>query len=116
MDLSTNWLIESSTDPEVVRLIEKSRTHSDGLEETELIQIQRLTRSWLLRLQSAFLHWRRGSIGAAEWQSYEFFVCQSLGLFGSEITARLWPEERLRLAEEFVAYIEACNTVFEPPN
>ena len=117
MDLSTVYLHDSSTDPEFVRLLERSMTtEPDDVANIELRQMQRIIRGQLFRYQSAFLHWRRGSLGDQDWEAYEKTMCDSEGVFGASFQQRFWPEERTRLPEEFVDFLEGCNPVFETPD
>ena len=114
MDLSTNYLLDTSLDPEFVRLLEKTMTQEpEQLEPIELRQVQRIIRSQLFRYQSAFLHERRGALGRADWETYENFMCDNSGVFGDTYQAYFWPVERVKLSSEFVAFLEGCNSLFQ---
>ena len=113
VDLSTNYLIDTSLDQEFIHLLTKAQADPDQLEEVEALQVQRVIRSQWLRYQSAFRHWRRGSLGDADWDSYAKFICNPVGniaegRFGS-IQVKFWHFERSVLTDDFVTYVESCR-------
>ena len=113
IDLTTNYLVDTSLDPEFIRLLSKAQANPYDLDDVEALQIQRIVRSQWLRYQSAFMNWRRGSLSDADWESYYNFICARVvnvgeGSFQS-VQARFWPSERMLLADDFVSYVESCR-------
>ena len=53
IDLSTNYLINTSLDPEFLRVFSKAQADPNQLDETEALQMQRIIRSQWLRYQGA---------------------------------------------------------------
>lgn len=121
IDLSTNYLIETSLDEDFIRLLSKAQAEPDQLDEVEALQIQRILRSQNLRYQGAFTHWRRGSLGDEDWDTYYRFICSSpvnvgTGSFGS-VQRRFWQIEKSLLTDEYVAFVEECRPdLAEPTN
>lgn len=113
VDLSTNYLIDTSLDPEFVPLLIKAQADPDQLNEVEALRVQRLIRSQWLRYQSAFQHWRRGSLGDVDWESFSRFICANITNVGpgsfAAIQVKFWQNERTVLTDDFVAYVESCR-------
>ena len=116
VDLSSSYLVETSMNPEFVQLLSKAQADPDQLDEVEALLMQRVIRSQLLRYQSAFNHWRRGSLGESDWDTYAKFICYpvgsrpgQIGTFGS-VQAKFWAVERTVLTDDFVAYVESCRS------
>lgn len=109
MGLTTEYLLNTSLDPEFARLARNAVEDPENLDEYELRLMRRIQRSQWFRYQAAFQHWRRGSLGDEDWESYENFICLGTGVFGVPLMARFWLEDRHYVSEEFAAYIEECN-------
>jgi len=113
VDLTTNYLIDTSLDEGFIQVLNKAQEDPGQLSKTEALQLQRVLRSQWSRYQSAFLHWRRGSLGDADWEPYFNFICSPAAetVSGSflPIQAMFWHLERPLLTDDFVAYVESCR-------
>ncbi len=113
VDMGSNYLLETSLDPEFIPLLNKAQADPDQLSEVEALRMQRVLRSQWLRYQSAFRHWRRGSLDDADWETYSRFICNAVenvgpGTFQS-VQAKFWQFERSVLTDDFVTYVESCR-------
>ena len=113
VDLSTNYLIDTSMHPEFIRVLNKAQANPEQIDDLEAVQVQRVIRSQWLRYQGAFRHWRRGSLGDADWEQYSKFICTPIGNVGAgswgQLQAEFWQFERQILTDDFVVYVETCR-------
>jgi hypothetical protein len=113
VDLSTNYLIDTSLDREFIRTLGRAQADPGQLDEIEALQMQRIIRSQWLRYQGAYRHWQRGSLDDADWEAYIDFICAPTPNVGEgswvTLQAEFWPGERDRLTDDFVAFVEDCR-------
>jgi hypothetical protein len=113
VDMGNNYLIETSLDPEFIPLLNKAQAHPDQLDEVEALRIQRVLRSQWQRYQSAFQHWRNGTLSNSGWETYSIFICNGVRNVGSgsfqSVQAKFWEFERAALIDDFVSYVESCR-------
>jgi len=113
VDMGNNYLLETSLDPAFISLLNKAQADPDQLDDVEALKIQRVLRSQWLRHQSAFQHWRSGTLADTGWETYSRFICTAVenvgpGTFQS-VQAKFWEFERAALTDEFVSYVESCR-------
>jgi len=113
VDLTTSYLIDTALDDGFIQALDKAQVDPDQLSRIEALELQRVIRAQWFRYQSAFAHWRRGSLGDSDWEQYLNFICSSSvatvsGSF-SAVQAMFWDIERPQLTDEFVAYVESCR-------
>lgn len=104
LGLSTNYLTDTASDPDLLQVLMKAETDLSDLSELESYQVRRLLRGQLLRYQGAYRQWVRGSLDATDWEIYERFLCQSGGR--EDTVAHFWPVERYRFLQGFVDHVE----------
>jgi hypothetical protein len=112
--MGSDYLIETSLDPEFNRLTRKAGEEPENLDEFELRQIRRIQRSQWQRYQAAYRHWERGSLSDNEWETYRRFICTQPGIFGTDLQAKFWLEDRGFITDDFAAYVEECNPGIPP--
>ena len=113
VDLTTSYLIDTSLDEGFIQVLSKAQANPDQLTDVEELQLQRVLRSQWFRYESAYMHWRRGSLGEAEWERSLKFICGRVENVGEGsfalLQARFWRLERFGLTDDFVAYVESCR-------
>lgn len=112
VDLSTTYLIDTSLDQDFLSVLSRAQEDLDQLTDIEELQLQRLIRSQWTRYQSAYRHWRRGSLSDEDWEQYLNSICDAPGsIRGSfkPIHERFWHVDQVFLTDDFVAYVESCR-------
>lgn len=106
-DASTEYLLLLASDVELARIwLDASRDRSQ-LSEIDSIRYFFLNRARWLRMQNAYLQWRRGTLNDEDWSIYNDLICitDTDGALGRVAT---WEEHRFVLIENFVEFIENC--------
>jgi len=100
--LTTEYMLLLATDENLNRLNRKGRADLSSLDETEASQFFNLRRTTWLRMQLAFLQWRRGTLDDEGWAFYRQFLCS----YGN---ADDWQDHRNALLGSFVEVVESCD-------
>ena len=90
-----------ASDPELTRIFRDGRQDMGQLSENEFARFLWIERSRVVRLQTAFLQWQRGTLGDQDWMFYRSFVCR-------ESERQSWDSTKTILVPDFVAYAESC--------
>jgi len=112
VDLSTNYLVETSLDQNFLNVVIRAQEDPDQLNDVEELQLARIIRSQWTRYQSAYRHWRRGSLDDVDWQQFYNSICDAPGTIRGSwrpIHERFWHVDRVWLTDDFVAYVESCR-------
>ena len=99
--LSQEFYLLMASDHELSRIFQDGNQDMTQLSESELARFLWVERSRVLRLQTAYLQWQRGTLGEQDWLFYRSFVCR-------ESDRESWPSMKAILVPEFVAYSESC--------
>ena len=99
--LSQDFYLLMASDAELSRLFQRGNQDMTQLNEDELARFLWVERSRVLRLQTAYLQWQRGTLGEQDWLFYRGFVCR-------ESDRASWSSTKATLVPEFVAYSESC--------
>jgi hypothetical protein len=99
--LSQEFYLLMASDPELTRIFRDGRQDMGQLGENDLARFFWIERSRVVRLQTAFLQWQRGTLGDQDWLFYRSFVCR-------ESERQSWDSTKTILVPEFVAYSESC--------
>ena len=106
-DASTEFLLLIASDPELARIWVESSRRPDQLGEVDLVRYFFLSRARWLRMQNAYLQWRRGTLSDEDWSYYEGLICRA----GDDNSVRFmdtWSEHRIALLDGFVEFVESC--------
>ena len=74
-DASTNFLILVASDADLARIWIEGQDDPGNLNETDALRYYLFTRARWLRMQNAFLQWRRGMLTDDVWNYYERLIC-----------------------------------------
>jgi hypothetical protein len=99
--LSQEFYLLMASDPELSRIFEDGRRDMSQLSDNELARFLWIEHSRVVRLQTAFLQWQRGTLGDQDWLFYRSFVCR-------ESERQSWVSTKTILVPEFVAFSESC--------
>jgi hypothetical protein len=99
--LSQEFYLLMASDPELTRIFRDGRQDMGQLSENEFARFLWIERSRVVRLQTAFLQWQRGTLGDQDWLFYRSFVCR-------ESERQSWDSTKTILVPDFVAYAESC--------
>ena len=99
--LSQEFYLLMASDPELTRIFRDGRQDMGQLSENEFARFLWIERSRVVRLQTAFLQWQRGTLGDQDWMFYRSFVCR-------ESERQSWDSTKTILVPDFVAYAESC--------
>jgi hypothetical protein len=106
-DASTGFLLLIASDVELARIWLEASQDRSQLSEIDSTRYFLLSRARWLRMQNAFLQWRRGMLSDDDWSFYNGLVCQAAG-DGDIRFKGGWNEHRFALAESFVEFVEGC--------
>jgi hypothetical protein len=106
-DASSEYLLMLASDVELARIwLDASRDRSQ-LSEIDTTRYFFLTRARWLRMQNAYLQWRRGTLSDEDWSIYSDLICVT-GTDGALGRTATWEEHRFVLIENFVEFVENC--------
>lgn len=106
-DASTDYLLLIASDIELARIWLDASTDPSQLSEIDLLRYFFLSRARWLRMQNAYLQWRRGTLNDEDWSFYNGLICR-VGTDGAIRFKSTWEEHRLALTEGFVEFVENC--------
>ena len=106
-DSSTGFLLLIASDPDLSRIWIDGSTDRSQLNELDSYRHFLLVRARWLRMQNAYLQWRRGTLSEDDWTIYEGLICGpgTTGAFQFEST---WDEHRIALLDDFIGFVEGC--------
>lgn len=106
-DASTNFLTLVASDGELARIWLEATADSSQLNEVDSFRYFMLARARWLRMQNAFLQWKRGMLTDDDWGFYEGLVCnlETNGAIQFETT---WSAHRSALVGGFVEFVDDC--------
>ena len=100
-NLSQDFFLILASDQELARIWDIGQEDMSKLNESERSRFLWILRSRLVRWQSAFLQWRRGTLGDEDWAYYRALICDST-------QQESWPLVRVGFLPDFVEYAESC--------
>lgn len=106
-DASTEFLLLIAADAELARIWLESSKDANQLSEIDSARWFFLSRARWLRMQNAFLQWRRGTLSDDDWSIYKGLICNpdDKGVIRFKDT---WDHHQIALAEGFVEFVESC--------
>jgi hypothetical protein len=107
-DASTEFLLLIASDAELARIWFESSRHPDQLSEIDSIRYFFLSRARWLRMQNAYLQWRRGTLSDEDWGFYEGLICRASEYVGIVRFMNTWDDHRFALLDSFVEFVESC--------
>ena len=106
-DASTGYLLLIASDVELARLWLEASQDRSQLSEIDATRYFMLSRARWLRMQNAYLQWRRGMLSDEDWSFYNGLVCQAAANGDIRFKGG-WDEHRFALAKSFVEFVEGC--------
>lgn len=106
-DASTEFLLLIASDVELARIWLAASTDVSQLSEIDLVRYFLISRARWLRMQNAYLQWRRGTLSDEDWSFYNGLICRAR-TDGKIRFKSTWDEHRLPLTEGFVEFVENC--------
>jgi hypothetical protein len=106
-DASTEFLLLIASDVELARIWLDASKNPNQLSEIDSLRYFLVSRARWLRMQNAYLQWRRGTLAEEDWSIYDGLICTP-GTGGAIRFITNWDEHRIALAESFVEFVEDC--------
>ena len=106
-DASTNFLTLVAADADLARVWIEGQDNPRDLNKTDAFRYLLLTRARWLRMQNAYLQWRRGMLTDDDWNLYEGLICDPEATGGMQFVDT-WGDHRPALAGDFVAFVDEC--------
>ncbi|MDJ0906438.1 MAG: hypothetical protein QNI96_10495 [Woeseiaceae bacterium] len=106
-DASTNFLTFVASDPDLARIWIEGQDDLSNLDETDAFRYFLLTRARWLRMQNAYLQWRRGMLTDHDWNYYVGLICDPAATGGRQFEGT-WSDHSSALAGDFVAFVDEC--------
>lgn len=104
---STDFLLLIAADEELARIWMEATVDPDKLSEIDSQRYFLISRSRWLRMQNAYLQWRRGTLTDEDWSFYSGLICHA-DVEGKILFTATWAQHRDQLTEGFVEYVEKC--------
>lgn len=96
-----DFFLMLASSPELSRIWDAGNEDLSKLDSTELLQYMWMENAVYLRYQSAFLQWRRGTLGDEDWFFYRDFACRLP-------RGDSWTRLSKLFLPVFVEYLESC--------
>ena len=106
-DASTNFLLLIAADEELARIWMEATKDPNQLSDIDSQRYFFISRSRWLRMQNAYLQWRRGTLTDEDWSFYSGLICKP-DATGTVLFTSKWDQHRDQLTEGFVEYVESC--------
>lgn len=106
-DASTDFLLMIAADEDLARIWTVATKDPDQLSEIDSQRYFFISRSRWLRMQNAYLQWRRGTLTDEDWSFYSGLICDP-DATGTILFTNRWGQHRDQLTEGFVEYVENC--------
>lgn len=106
---SQDYLLLLASDGEVNAIWRQGIADLSKLDEGQASRFNFLYRAQWIRLQNAYLQWRRGTLDDNDWAFYAGIICRQEGDSGSpSARGATWPDHKGALTKDFVAFVETC--------
>ncbi len=105
-DASTGFLLSIATDDDLSRIWLETSNGTAQLDELDSLKFFLAGRARWIRMQNAFLQWRRGTLNDQDWHFYEELVCRP-GAAPMRFVS-YWEDHKPALLAAFVEFVEAC--------
>lgn len=106
-DASTGFLTLVASDAELARIWITASDDPGQLNEIDSFRYFVLARARWLRMQNAFLQWRRGMLTDEDWRLYEGLICNPDTTGGIQFD-ETWNDHRSALTVEFAEFVDEC--------
>jgi len=106
-DASIDFLLLIASDDELARIWLDATKDPDQLNEIDSLRYFFISRSRWLRMQNAYLQWRREALTDEDWSFYNGIICDE-GNAGAIRFTKTWDQHRVQLTAGFVEYVENC--------
>jgi hypothetical protein len=101
-DASTEFLLLIASDNELSRIWFESSKSPNELSEFDSYRYFIVGRARWVRMQTAYLQWRRGALGDEDWLVFHGRIC------GEGRFKATWEDHRTAMLDEFVEFVESC--------
>ena len=102
---SSDFLVAIGSDPETHRIYATGRLNPDALSPSERGQYFMLQQAFWLRMQNAFMQWKRDTLIDEDWIVYQSVICISVNQPGPEAHWR----SLNALSPAFKDFLETCS-------
>jgi len=106
-DASSDYLLRIASDVELTRIWIDGSGDQNNLSEIDSYRYFLLGRVRWLRMQNAYLQWRRGTLNDEDWSFYKGLICGT-DADGTISFKATWSAHNLVLTERFVNFVDAC--------
>lgn len=106
-DASTEFLLLIAADEELARIWMDAAKDPGQLNELDSQRYFLIARSRWLRMQNAYLQWRRGTLTDDDWSFYSGLICDP-DSDGTILFTTTWGQHRDQLTKGFAEYVEDC--------
>lgn len=106
-DASTEFLLLIASDDELARIWLGASNDPDQLSEIDSLRFFFISRARWLRMQNAYLQWRRGTLIDEDWLIYDGLICKA-GTGGAIRFQATWDEHQIALTPSFVDFVDNC--------
>lgn len=113
-DASTDFLLLIAANEDLARIWTDATKDPSQLSEIDSQRYFFIGRSRWLRMQNAYLQWRRGTLTDEDWSFYSGLICDP-DATGVILFTNTWGQHREQLTEGFVEYVENCWANFKLP-
>lgn len=102
---SSDFVTQIALVPEVTQIFMRGWQEPERLDADELNTFNLLQSAFWVRMQNAFVQWRRGTLTDADFAIYQRTMCGSARSPGGSVH---WPDNP-NLTDEFKAFLQACE-------
>ena len=106
-DASTGFLLLVAADEDLARIWMEATRDPDQLSEIDAQRYFLISRARWLRMQNAYLQWRRGTLTEEDWSFYSGLICNP-DTEGTVLFTKTWGQHRDQLTRGFAEYVESC--------
>ncbi len=106
-DASIDFLLLIASDDELARIWLDASRDPDQLNEIDSLRYFFISRSRWLRMQNAYLQWRREALTDEDWSFYNGIICDA-GNTGAIRFTKTWDQHKIQLTDGFVDYVDNC--------
>jgi len=98
-DSSQEYLLLVASNPKLIEIQQRAVVEPDSLNDIEAQQYFLLERTRWLRSQNAFHQYQRGTLGEADWVTFEHVICRR--------DQSSWQSHKSAMATDFVTFVES---------
>ena len=106
-DASTEYVLMLAADEDLARIWRVGSLDPSQLSDMDSIRYFLLNRGRWLRMQNAYLQWRRGTLSDEDWSIYRALICRT-DADGATGRIATWNEHQFLLIGSFVEFVEGC--------